>query len=272
MNDPSTFATYSRQSASASLPVLSEAVSVPVGIAGTVKECSFKNRPIANSFGDDIGAFGETSLVLTSTAFLNEVSQGTPDANLANGDYWVDYFKGRLHGKKADTSTSMTASYIINVPNVGSEASSGVITPGTSAAGMQNVLSMGIYNAAPADLTEGQLMIPRLDKHGNLNINKNSQDQNEGMHSVVVSSTGNISAVPSAMDYLVIQPSASLNVKVYNSASNTTGDKRFDFSWGVTLINDAPVIVPFNEILDAGIYIVISGGATSIKANFKATA
>ncbi len=90
--------------------VPSETVSVPAGAAGTLKTCQLEARPVLDSIGGDIGSLSDTSLVLTGTAFTTEVAP-TDDANLTNGQYWVDYVKGKIRGKKADTSTSIAAVY-----------------------------------------------------------------------------------------------------------------------------------------------------------------
>lgn len=94
--------------------VSSEALAVPAGAAGSVVVAQLAKFPVRNSSGNDIGGFGDTSLVLTSsTAFTTEVYGKKADADLANGEYWVDYIRGEVRGKKASTSTSATAAYKI---------------------------------------------------------------------------------------------------------------------------------------------------------------
>lgn len=95
------------------LQVAAETVVIAAGAVGTIKDCYLVKRPIADSNHCYIGGDGNTSLVLTSTTFTNEVAFGTPDADLANGDYWVDYISGHIRGKKADTGTSMIADYYV---------------------------------------------------------------------------------------------------------------------------------------------------------------
>jgi hypothetical protein len=94
-------------------------IAVPAGAAGTVKEVPIGYAPILDSNGTKIGANGATSVVLTSSTFDNEVAYKTADADLANGDYWVDYVNGILRGKKKDTGTSLTSvalkTYKLNV-------------------------------------------------------------------------------------------------------------------------------------------------------------
>ncbi len=90
--------------------VTSEAVTIAAGAAGTIKTCQLVYRPVLDLAGSDFGGVSNTSLALTSTAFTTEV-QPKDDADLANGEFWVDYQLGLIRGKKADTSTSMTATY-----------------------------------------------------------------------------------------------------------------------------------------------------------------
>jgi len=99
--------------------VSGESVTVPAGAAGSVVVAQLANFPVRNSTGNDIGGFGDTSLALSaSTAFVTEVAFETPDASLTNGQYWVDYIRGEIRGKKASTSTSATAAYKVVVMNM----------------------------------------------------------------------------------------------------------------------------------------------------------
>lgn len=91
--------------------VTGEVVAVPAGAAGSVVDFFFEIKPILDSNDSYIGGKGDTSIALTSTAFTTEVAYETPDADLANGEFWVDYIRGRGRGKKADGSTSQTADY-----------------------------------------------------------------------------------------------------------------------------------------------------------------
>lgn len=90
-------------------PNLPETITIPAGAAGTLKNFSLKVHSIANAAGTDVGGAGDTSIVLTSnTAFTTEVAP-KDDADLANGEYYINYLTGKGRGRKADTSTSMTA-------------------------------------------------------------------------------------------------------------------------------------------------------------------
>ena len=92
-------------------PITNEAVSIPVGVAGAVVEFQIKKFPIRSILGGSLGGPGDSSLVLTATAFTREVAFGTKDADMANGDYYINYLTGGGKGKKADTSTTMTVAY-----------------------------------------------------------------------------------------------------------------------------------------------------------------
>jgi hypothetical protein len=92
--------------------VSSETLSIPVGAIGVVVEVQFASRPILASNGSSVGGLGDTSIVFgTGTCFTTEVAPNESDSALANGEYWVDYAAGILHGRKATNATSDTASY-----------------------------------------------------------------------------------------------------------------------------------------------------------------
>lgn len=99
--------------------VSAEAVTVPAGAAGIVVVAQLANFPVRNAAGNDVGGFGDTSLALTggSVPFTTEVYYGKPDAELANGEYWIDYIRGSIRGKKTTTATSATAAYKIAIQN-----------------------------------------------------------------------------------------------------------------------------------------------------------
>lgn len=90
-----------------------ETLTIPAGAIGTVVEVQFNSRPIYSSNNGALGAKGDTSIVFgTGTCFTTEVAANKADADLANGEFWVDYAAGLLHGKKATNATSDTASYV----------------------------------------------------------------------------------------------------------------------------------------------------------------
>lgn len=92
--------------------ISSEAVTIPAGAAGSIVTAQLKCRPVLNAQGGALGGAGNTSLALTSLVFTTEVS-AKDDADLANGEFWVDYLHGTIRGKKATTGTTATATYSV---------------------------------------------------------------------------------------------------------------------------------------------------------------
>lgn len=92
--------------------IASESVTIPAGSVGAIVTAQLKCRPIINAQGGAIGGAGNTSLALTSAVFTTEVS-AKDDADLANGEFWVDYLHGTIRGKKATTGTTATATYSV---------------------------------------------------------------------------------------------------------------------------------------------------------------
>jgi len=90
--------------------VSAESVTVPAGAIGSVVDFYFLKKPIADSNGCYIGGNGDSSISFTSLIFDTEVSY-KEDADLENGEYWIDYIRGRGRGKKANSGTSLSANY-----------------------------------------------------------------------------------------------------------------------------------------------------------------
>lgn len=93
-----------------------ETITIPAGGAASVVNFQLPQFPVRSSNGGSLAGPGDTSLSLTSTAFTNEVAAFTADANLSNGDYWINPLTGGGRGKKADSSTSMTADWTVARP------------------------------------------------------------------------------------------------------------------------------------------------------------
>lgn len=119
--DRSSLLRYDGNSSGVIAQISSETVSIPAGAAGTVQEFQLSQFPIRDANGGGLTGDGDSSLSLTSTAFTNEVPFGREDADLNNGDFWVNPITGQGRGKKADTSTSMTASYTVLLANNSSQ-------------------------------------------------------------------------------------------------------------------------------------------------------
>lgn len=94
-----------------SVAVTTEATSVPAGAIGTLANAYVAQHPIADSNGAYIGGFGDSSLSFNA-CFTTEVAEKS-DADLANGEYWVDYITGQVRGRKGSTATTINATYKI---------------------------------------------------------------------------------------------------------------------------------------------------------------
>jgi len=145
------------------LAVVGEAISIPAGAAGTIKEVQFKSSPILGSTGTRIGGKGDSSLTfVTGTCFTTEVSPGKADADLANGEYWIDYAAGLLHGKKATTGTSDTVSYStlsVNIDWLTGQTTTASVYKHTGSAATSNIkatagilIACALYNSGGTDL------------------------------------------------------------------------------------------------------------------------
>lgn len=138
--------------------VPTETVTIPAGNAGVVVDFYVARKPIIDSNGYWIGGFGDTSLVLTSTAFNTEVKPSTEDADMANGEYWINYVTGRGRGKKADNSVSMSADYLVFLSGL---AGGGTIYGDLTIAGNLTVEETVEFSALSANtfLVDGGQMI-----------------------------------------------------------------------------------------------------------------
>lgn len=103
--------TYLRNVSSKKVAV-TETIAIPAGAAGVCVDFDVTTRPIASLSGADLGGVGNTSFVLTSTAFTTLVNF-KEDTALANGEYYLDHLTGKGRGKKADSSTSGTAAFSV---------------------------------------------------------------------------------------------------------------------------------------------------------------
>jgi len=123
-----------------SVPITGEVVSffffsggVPVADAGqpagTIVVGTLAYKGVGSFLGDTVGTDKDSSIVITAgTAFTSEywfpfdevesvdgeslaVQAQEATSNLQDGQFVVDYRKGRIYGKKADASTSITIDY-----------------------------------------------------------------------------------------------------------------------------------------------------------------
>lgn len=102
---------YDGNSSASITTVSSESVAISAGAAGSLVSFQIAKFPIRNSLGGGLGSFGDSSFSFASGVFTNEVAFGTEDADLENGDFWINYITGEGRGKKATTGTSASATY-----------------------------------------------------------------------------------------------------------------------------------------------------------------
>ena len=176
--------------------------------AGTIVVAKLANNHVTNKLNDNIGLYGDTSLSFTSTAFTTEVSpppdflDGFDDLTIierlnilsgignlpapfftANGQYFVDYNKGVLYGKKASTQTTLTSTAYKVAATASSSIGGTVIVTQATAANLNaqvvgNVASLatdsgnpvkigGVYNTSAPAPTNGQRVDLQMDSAGN---------------------------------------------------------------------------------------------------------
>jgi len=146
--------------AGASNPVTGETVSIPAGAAGSLVNFNLAFGMIANAALNDLGGFGDSSLSAFSGALTTEVYFGKPDADLANGEYYVDYLTGKGRGKKASTATSVSATYSYRTLKVQSTRSfTPSATDGLSRDVSAALEASSVTSAAPALLASGYILI-----------------------------------------------------------------------------------------------------------------
>ena len=104
-----------------------ETIAIPAGNAGTVKNFYLPSSPVANSNGTDVGGYGDSSVSFATGVFDVEVANNTADADLANGEYWINYLTGEGRGKKKTTGTSEAVTYkhFVQVESGGGSAGAG---------------------------------------------------------------------------------------------------------------------------------------------------
>jgi len=90
--------------------ITDEEVSVPAGAIGSLVDFYILKKPIADANSSFVGGNGNSSISFTSDIFDTEVAFKS-DAELANGEYWIDYITGHGRGRKADTGTTLTVTY-----------------------------------------------------------------------------------------------------------------------------------------------------------------
>jgi len=113
-------------------------ISIAAGAAGTLKNFTIPISPIACSDGADLGGYGDSSVSFGTGVFDVEVPNNTKDADMANGEYCINYLTGEGRGKKKTTGTSEAVTWKYFVPadspaaaSTHNQAEKLVATPGT---------------------------------------------------------------------------------------------------------------------------------------------
>lgn len=173
-----------RRVSSSTVAVTSEAVSIPAGSAGALVNFKLSFAPVSDAGGNDLSSAADTSIALTSTAFTTQV-EPKADAELSNGQWFIDPLTGECRGKKADSTTSGTAnySYFVLMMRAGGSAST---TPGSSFAGVQNTMPLAMYRATPVTRTDGQAGTFEQNQIGDLLATLNSLIAGEDLLSNVM--------------------------------------------------------------------------------------
>lgn len=91
-------------------PVPAETVTVPAGAVDAIVEAPIRKSPVLNATYTDSAVYGNTSFSFTTGVFTTEVLP-KEDADLARGEFWVDYMNGVIRGKKATTGTTFAIAY-----------------------------------------------------------------------------------------------------------------------------------------------------------------
>lgn len=150
--------------AATSKPVTAEAVTIPAGAAGTLVTFNLAFGMIANAALNDLGGFGDTSIEAVTGELTTEVYFGKPDADLAQGEFYVDYLTGKGRGRKADSGTSIDFTYDYRTLIVDTESATAVedgddFTPGTS-----DIKTAGFYvdETGTGSVTENKVGAARI--------------------------------------------------------------------------------------------------------------
>jgi len=173
-------------------------ITVPAGAIDDFVNFNFTFFPILNVAGSDIGGDGDSSITIGGTVFTNQVAEGTADADMATGDFWVDHLTGNARGKKANSGTSLSWTWKYFGTAEGNAASvddttetsipilgkvyaylraysgtafqtvrSGLKAVTTSIIGYLAVIPFAVYNAVATVRTEGQSGPIQQDANGN---------------------------------------------------------------------------------------------------------
>lgn len=179
--------------------VSGETITLNTGGAGTTgKFSAHMLAPIVNSTETGVGSFGDSSFSVSGTALTTEVAHNykTDDEtifnSLNNGEYSIDYSKGVVYYKKADSTTSVTVSFKYFVPKRDTELDDTNITidnitvetetPEDIDNGTQTVTTAGtrVPLTATSTIVKSVIITAQPTNTGNIYVGGSNVDSNNG--------------------------------------------------------------------------------------------
>ena len=189
--------------------------------AGTVVVSTLTFKKIGNFLGDGVGILKDSSLVINvGTAFTEEVFYpwdsvegiDTEDlesqaikatSKLEDGQYCVDYMKGRIYGKKADATTSLDWNY-------------NVIVQAQPSSGPTSNVNINEFGGAPVSLGQTTMAgsIPVV-----ISSDQSAINVIFGASTSILNGTGTITATGVAQQ-IIIASTPSKSVLIQNDSAN----------------------------------------------------
>jgi len=167
--------------ASNQLSITSEAVTFSAGVAGTTGVVALDSAPLMDSTGALIGSVSSSSFTWTTGTVLTtevdwnyDASDATQLADLANGEFAIDYNTGKIRYAKATAGVSDNANYTTRQTNIQvTTTGSTSVTEAThdsavATAGPQVMFEAKDFDGAnfPNDVQEGDAVRPAGSLYG----------------------------------------------------------------------------------------------------------
>lgn len=138
----------------AKLEVTTESVTFAAGAAGTTGVVSLANTAIYDSTGSELGRVDDTSfswttgtILDTEVPYIPSMTDAEQFAELANGEYAMNYDSGKIRYKKGTSGTSDSANYISRILS-SSATFTGTISLGSAKLEDGATTTKGTINAA----------------------------------------------------------------------------------------------------------------------------
>lgn len=209
--------------------------------------------------------------------------------NLTNGQYIVDYMRGRIITKKSDTTASEAITYNVWLSTVGGTGSGGMTTTNVTqlagqtlkqgvtiassvVTGEQNVLPEAIYRTTPLSKIDGQVSAIESDSVGNQKITQATWERGADMVNDVIKvqqrATKSAPITASAlvftgagqlMGWVVNSCTAGATVKIWDNTTAAT-TVAFDTMTYTAAVNQGPAVVLIKDVqFTQGCYFTLSG-------------